>query len=134
MSKIVKVIGRGPSTPGGTRPLKPKFIWKVVSSVWQLLHQVLYGSREALDLCDGDKSRFMGRRTESGWRCERSIAQAIVGKDAKDQAGIDKIMIDLDGTETNATSVPSVILLYPSRTPKQQRLLKVCHCSSTSLN
>ncbi|MDI5454517.1 respiratory nitrate reductase subunit gamma, partial [Salmonella enterica subsp. enterica serovar Cerro] len=30
------------------------------------------------------------------------IAQAILGKDAKDQAGIDKIMIDLDGTENKS--------------------------------
>lgn len=30
------------------------------------------------------------------------IAQALIGKDAKDQAGIDKIMIDLDGTENKS--------------------------------
>lgn len=32
------------------------------------------------------------------------IAQALIGKDAKDQAGIDKIMIDLDGTENKSNS------------------------------
>lgn len=32
------------------------------------------------------------------------IAQALIGKDAKDQAGIDKIMIDTDGTENKSNS------------------------------
>ncbi|MCV4567352.1 phosphopyruvate hydratase, partial [Escherichia coli] len=38
------------------------------------------------------------------------IAQAILGKDAKDQAGIDKIMIDLDGTENKSNFGANAIL------------------------
>ncbi len=41
MSKIVKVIGREIIDSVVTRLLKPKYTWKVVSSVWQLLRQVL---------------------------------------------------------------------------------------------
>lgn len=41
MSKIVKSSVVKSSTPVVTRLLKPKYIWRVVSSVWQLLRQVL---------------------------------------------------------------------------------------------
>lgn len=41
MSKIVKIIGREIIDSVVTRLLKPKYIWRVVSSVWQLLRQVL---------------------------------------------------------------------------------------------
>lgn len=61
------------------------------------------GSREALELRDGDKSRFMGKGVLKAVAAVNGpIAQALLGKDAKDQAGIDKIMIDLDGTENKS--------------------------------
>lgn len=62
------------------------------------------------------------------------IAQALIGKDAKDQAGIDKIMIDLDGTENKSKFGANAIWLYLWLTPKLLQLLKVCRCTSTSLN
>lgn len=62
------------------------------------------------------------------------IAQALIGKDAKDQAGIDKIMIDLDGTENKSNSARTQSRLYLWLTPKLLQLLKVCRCTSTSLN
>ncbi len=58
------------------------------------------GSREALELRDGDKSRYMGKgvlKAVAG--VNDQIAPALLGKDALDQAGVDKVMIDLDGTE-----------------------------------
>ena len=59
MSKIVKSSVVKSSTPVVTRLLKPKYIWRVVSSVCGLLRQVLLlVPREALELRDGDKSRF----------------------------------------------------------------------------
>lgn len=64
------------------------------------------GSREALELRDGDKSRFLGKGvTKAVAAVNGPIAQAITGKDAKDQAGIDKIMIDPTVLKTNLTSV-----------------------------
>jgi len=58
------------------------------------------GSREALELRDGDKGRYMGKgvlKAVAG--VNDRIAPELLGKDALDQAGIDKAMIDLDGTE-----------------------------------
>ncbi|MCS6040230.1 hypothetical protein LNP20_28810 [Klebsiella pneumoniae subsp. pneumoniae] len=58
MSKIVKVIGREIIDSVVTRLLKPKYTWKVVSSVMAAAPSgASTGSREALELRDGDKSR-----------------------------------------------------------------------------
>lgn len=62
------------------------------------------------------------------------IAQAIPGKDAKDQAGIDKIMIDPTVLKTNLTSVRTLSSPFLWRTPKQLLRPKACRCTRTSLN
>ena len=69
------------------------------------------GSREALELRDGDKSRFMGKGVLKAVAAVNGpIAQALLGKDAKDQANLDKIMIELDGTENKAKLGANAIL------------------------
>ncbi len=93
------------------------------------------GSREALELRDGDKSRFLGKGvTKAVAAVNGPIAQAILGKDAKDQAGIDKIMIDLDGTENKSNFGANAIRPFLWRTPKQLLRPKACRCTRTSLN
>ncbi len=58
------------------------------------------GSREALELRDGDKSRFRGKGVlKAVSHVNDVIADALVGLDARDQAGIDQALIELDGTE-----------------------------------
>ena len=57
------------------------------------------GAREALELRDGDKSRYLGKGvTRAVANVNGPIAQALVGKDVQDQAGLDRIMLELDGT------------------------------------
>lgn len=61
------------------------------------------GSREAIELRDDDKGRFLGKGvTKAVGNVNGEIRTALIGKDATDQAGIDKIMIDLDGTDNKA--------------------------------
>ena len=58
------------------------------------------GSREALELRDGDKSRFRGKGVlKAVSHVNDEIADALVGLDARDQVGIDEALIELDGTE-----------------------------------
>ncbi|MGH8084640.1 MAG: phosphopyruvate hydratase [Lysobacter sp.] len=58
------------------------------------------GSKEAVELRDGDKTRYLGKGVRNAVdNVNTTIAQAITGMDAADQAGIDKRLIDLDGTE-----------------------------------
>ncbi len=58
------------------------------------------GSREALELRDGDKSRYRGKGVlKAVSHVNDVIADALVGLDARDQTGIDATLIELDGTE-----------------------------------
>ncbi|WP_455199574.1 phosphopyruvate hydratase [Kaarinaea lacus] len=58
------------------------------------------GSREAIELRDGDKSRYLGKGVlKAVANVNGEIRDALIGKDASDQVAIDQVMIDLDGTE-----------------------------------
>ncbi|HEB81349.1 MAG TPA: phosphopyruvate hydratase [Gammaproteobacteria bacterium] len=59
------------------------------------------GVREALELRDGDKSRYMGKGvTKAVNNVNTEISDALVGMDGQDQRALDNKMIELDGTET----------------------------------
>jgi enolase len=61
------------------------------------------GVNEALELRDGDKSRYLGKGCEKAVdNVNDVIAPAIIGMDAIDQVGIDNLMIELDGTKTKS--------------------------------
>lgn len=61
------------------------------------------GEREAIELRDGDKSRYLGKGVlKAVENVNTEIKQALLGKDVADQAGIDEAMIALDGTETKS--------------------------------
>ena len=69
------------------------------------------GSREALELRDGDASRYLGKGTlKAVAAINGPIAQALMGKDATDQRAIDQIMIQLDGTENKEKFGANAIL------------------------
>ena len=69
------------------------------------------GSREALELRDGDASRYLGKGTLNAMAAINGpIAQALMGKDATDQRAIDQIMIQLDGTENKEKFGANAIL------------------------
>ena len=58
------------------------------------------GEREALELRDGDKARFLGKGVlKAVSNVNETIAPALIGFDVTDQALIDKTMIELDGTK-----------------------------------
>jgi len=58
------------------------------------------GAREAIELRDGDKSQFMGKGVSKAVAFVNGILREnLIGKDASDQAGIDNLMIELDGTD-----------------------------------
>lgn len=64
------------------------------------------GAYEAVELRDGDKGRYLGKGVEQAVKnVDEIIAPEIIGLDATDQAAIDQIMIDLDGTPIKASSV-----------------------------
>ncbi|OUR75075.1 phosphopyruvate hydratase [Colwellia psychrerythraea] len=69
------------------------------------------GSREALELRDGDKARYLGKGVLNAVAAIRNdIAAALIGQNALEQANIDQIMIDLDGTENKEKFGANAIL------------------------
>jgi enolase len=61
------------------------------------------GSREAIELRDGDKSRYLGKGVLNAVEhVNTEICEAIIGLDVEDQAFIDQTMIELDGTENKS--------------------------------
>jgi enolase len=59
------------------------------------------GTREAVELRDGDKKRYLGKGVlKAVEHVNTVLKKALVGHDANDQAGLDRKMIELDGTET----------------------------------
>lgn len=58
------------------------------------------GSKEALELRDGDKSRFVGKSVlKAVANVNEKIAPALIGKEVTDQKAIDSLMLEMDGTE-----------------------------------
>ncbi|MEG0076962.1 MAG: phosphopyruvate hydratase, partial [Anaerorhabdus sp.] len=69
------------------------------------------GEREALELRDGDKTRFMGKGVlKAVSNVNDIIADAIIGLDVTDQCGVDKTMIELDGTKDKSKFGANAIL------------------------
>ena len=69
------------------------------------------GVHEALELRDGDKSRFGGKGVlKAVENINEQIAPEIIDLDATDQVGIDRIMLDLDGTANKSTLGANAIL------------------------
>ncbi len=69
------------------------------------------GSREALELRDGDKNRYLGKGVQKAVaNINTTIRDLLMGRDAEDQRAIDQAMIDADGTENKANLGANAIL------------------------
>src|SRR3982750_1027271 len=69
------------------------------------------GSREAVELRDGDSSRYGGKGVlKAVEHVNTEISEAIVGLDATEQAFVDKTLIDLDGSDNKSRLGANAIL------------------------
>ncbi|HET9251926.1 MAG TPA: phosphopyruvate hydratase [Candidatus Eisenbacteria bacterium] len=69
------------------------------------------GSREALELRDGDAKRYLGKGASRAVQAvNETISGRLVGEDAADQAAIDRLLIDLDGTPSKKNLGANAIL------------------------
>ena len=77
------------------------------------------GSREALELRDGDKARYLGKGVLNAVQhVNIDIKNLLLGKNAADQRNIDQLMIDADGTENKAKFGANAILAVSLATAK----------------
>jgi enolase len=69
------------------------------------------GENEAIELRDGDKSRYLGKGVLNAVaNINETIQDALVGMDATDQCSVDRAMLELDGTETKSKLGANAIL------------------------
>ncbi len=69
------------------------------------------GEHEALELRDGEKSRYLGKGVQKAVaNVNNLIAREVSGRDATDQAGLDRFLCELDGTPTNSKLGANAIL------------------------
>ncbi len=90
MSAIVDIVGREVLDSRGNPTVECDVLLEGAST----------GSREAIELRDGDKSRYLGKGVlKAVENINTEISEAVLGLDASEQAFLDKTLIDLDGTE-----------------------------------
>src|SRR5215472_14290544 len=77
------------------------------------------GEHEAIELRDGDKKRFLGKGVSKAVKnVTQKILPEVQGVDALDQLTVDRIMLDLDGTETKSKLGANAILAVSLATAK----------------
>jgi enolase len=77
------------------------------------------GSREALELRDGDAKRYGGKGVlKAVGHVNGELQRALLGRDAQDQAALDQTMIELDGTPTKARLGANAVLAVSLATAK----------------
>ncbi|MDK1287449.1 phosphopyruvate hydratase [Pseudoalteromonas umbrosa] len=112
MSKIVKVIGREVMDSRGNPTVEADV--HLDSGAWGRAcapSGASTGTREALELRDGDKSRYLGKGVLTAVNfVNKEIAQALEGQNALEQRAVDQIMLDLDGTENKEKLGANAIL------------------------
>ncbi len=77
------------------------------------------GSREAIELRDGDKKRYGGKGVQKAvGHISNELNKALAGMSAEDQSGIDQRMIELDGTENKSKLGANALLAVSMATAK----------------
>ena len=79
------------------------------------------GTREAVELRDGDKSRYLGKGvTKAVANVNGEIRDALIGTDLQDQRALDERMIELDGTENKGRLGANALLAVSLATARAQ--------------
>jgi enolase len=95
-----------------TRLSRLMFCWRTAVSAGRQCHQgPRPGEREAVELRDGDKDRYLGKGVRKAVaNVNEVIADEVIGLDATEQVYIDKLLIELDGTENKGKLGANAIL------------------------
>ena len=91
------------------------------------------GENEALELRDGDKSRYLGKGVLNAVKnVNEKIAPAVIGMNVADQVGVDKAMIALDGTRPRRKLAPTPSWAF--RWPLHAPLPTISACRSIAIS
>ena len=112
MGKIIKIIGREILDSRGN-PTVEADVWLEDGSMGRAAvpSGASTGEHEAVELRDGEKSRYLGKGTQKAvGHINGEIASAVKGMEPTDQKGIDRKMIDVDGTPNKGRLGANAIL------------------------
>ena len=112
MAKIIRVVGREILDSRGN-PTVEADVWLEDGSTGRAAvpSGASTGEHEAVELRDGEKTRYLGKGTRKAVQnINKNIAAAVLGMDAGDQAEIDRKMIQLDGTTNKGKLGANAIL------------------------
>ncbi|MDA6065861.1 phosphopyruvate hydratase [Idiomarina abyssalis] len=126
MSNIVKVIGREIMDSRGN-PTVEADVYLESGHMGRAAAPsgASTGSREALELRDGDKSRYLGKGVETAVaNINGAIVEALSGIDATNQDAVDNIMLKLDGTDNKEKLGANAILAVSLAVAKAAALSK----------
>ncbi|AAV81613.1 MULTISPECIES: phosphopyruvate hydratase [Idiomarina] len=126
MSKIVKVVGREIMDSRGN-PTVEADVYLESGHMGRAAAPsgASTGSREALELRDGDTSRYLGKGVETAVaNINGAIAEALSGIDAINQEAVDNIMLRLDGTDNKEKLGANAILAVSLAVAKAAALSK----------
>jgi enolase len=132
MSRIKDVVGREIIDSRGNPTVEADVLLESgVSGRAAVPSGASTGTREAVELRDGDKKRYGGKGVlKAVEHVNTVLKQALVGSDSRDQAGLDARMVELDGTETkgrlgaNALLAVSLANAHAAATDAHQALYK----------
>lgn len=112
MSKITQVIGREIIDSRGNPTVEAEVtLDNGITGRAAAPSGASTGEREAIELRDGDKSRFLGKGVSKAVsHVNNELAQCVTGMDCNDQAALDQAMIDLDGTDNKSNLGANAIL------------------------
>jgi enolase len=104
MAKISKVIGREILDSRGNPTLEAEVTLDDGATGRAAVPSgASTGEREAIELRDGDKARYLGKGvTRAVGYVNNELAELVSGRDCSDQRGLDQAMIDLDGTDNKS--------------------------------
>lgn len=112
MSKIVNIIGREILDSRGNPTVEAQvFLESGISGTACSPSGASTGSREALELRDGDRSRYLGKGVLTAVaNINKKILPTLLGQEIDQQPLLDQIMLDLDGTENKENLGANAIL------------------------
>ena len=115
MSAIIDIVGREILDSRGNPTVECEILLESGASARAAVPSgASTGSREAIELRDGDKSRYLGKGVLNAVNnINTVIADALVGMESSEQALIDRTLLELDGTE-NKSNLGAIALLAVS--------------------
>jgi len=128
VSRIVDIIGREIIDSRGNPTVEADVILESGSAGRAAVPSgASTGTREAVELRDGDKARWLGKGVRKAVaNVNGELKAALVGRDALDQRGLDACMIELDGTETKgrlgANALLAISLANAHAAARERRL------------